>query len=1074
MNRSIYILFLLFFTRFSAMAQGSYLLEGLVKNKQSEPIAGVVITLDGSNIKILTNEKGRFSLRLPGPEASITLSSMGFKTLRMVVKPSENNYLIEMVLEEDSQQLQQVTVSSGYQQLSKERATGAFEHLDTELINRGVGSNLLSRIEGLSTVSLFDKRSYSINAEGTPNILIRGLNTINANSAPLLVLDNFPYEGDINSINPNDIASITILKDAAAASIWGARAGNGVIVITTKKGNYHQAPQLSFSSNINSTAKPRLMDDRIISPSDYIDMEINLFGRGYYNNLESNIRKPALSPVVQLLIKERDGLLLPADARAQIDALRAHDVRQDYLDHVYRNRLAQQYALSLKGGSGKHTYLLSAGYDKTLLNLKSSDNDRLTLRMANTVQPIKNLELHASLQYSNNRAQQLSGSNAVGYGQVMTGTRSLYPYARLTNPDGSPAIIDKDFLSTYTSTIGNGLLLDWNFRPLEELQHPGLHITDRNLVVSTSANYSFFKWLNAEFRYQYQHTGNERKDLKGVDSYFTRNMVNRFTQITGTQVRRPVPLGGILDLSDGSNTVHNARGQLNMQQQWGKHEVNGLAGMEVREANSRYHANRTYGYDDELLTYANVDYLTVFPAYNNLAGTSTILSGLAFGDVLNRYVSVYANSAYSYDTRYTLSASVRKDESNLFGVSTNQKGVPLWSAGALWNVSKEDFFKVTWVPYLKLRASYGMAGNVDNSQSAYTTLTYSPAPNTITNLPAATISSPPNAFLRWEKVRTFNMGIDFSLYANRLSGSFDTYAKKNTDLLGFELTDPLTGFSNTTLNGAASKGRGWELLLNSINLNGAIGWTSSFSLAYSKAVITKYDGQIITSGLVGNGVNINPLKDHLVYGLYSYHWAGLDPLNGDPVGYVGESDSKDYDAIVNRSAVEDLVYHGSAIPLYNCAFRNTFTYRDFSLSANITFRLNYYFRRASISYSDFYAVGEAHSDFALRWQKPGDETHTQVPSMVYPAAGNRDVFYTYSSQTAERGDHIRLQDIRLGWTLPKNTTQALKAFRNIEVFGYASNLGILWRKNKSGLDPDYGYNNIPPSANYAIGFRAEF
>lgn len=1058
----------------SVKAQDVYI-NGIVKNKNGEKLLGAVVSLEGSSQTVLTNEEGLFRLKVSNLNKPQILKVvyLGYLPISLEINTNNINQTLVLKMEVDPKQLQGVVVSTGYQQISKERATGAYEQIDQKIIDRGVSANIFGRLDGLSPVISFDKRGYNINAtENAPNLLVRGLSTINANSAPLIVLDNFPFEGDINSINPNDIASITILKDAVAASIWGARAGNGVIVITTKKGRLDTPLRLNFNSNINITGKPDLMAFPSIASSDYIDTEIDLFAKGFYTSAEQSARKPALSPVVEILIAKRDGNLTAAAADAQIDALRQKDVRRDYLNEVYQQELRQQYALNLNGGSKQHSYYASVGYDKSNQSLRSNSNDRLSLKLENTLQPLKGLELNANIQYSSSNVASLNSNAALGFGQLKSGGRTLYPYASLLNADGSAAIIEKDFRKKYTDAIPVALL-NWDYAPLEELRRPGQNINNNALLMDAGIKYTVNKWLKTSLNYRHQEEVFDLRDYRSVDSYFTRNLINLYSQVSGTSLTRNIPLGDILNQTSSKSIADNFRSQLDVNHSWKKHEFSGIAGAEIRQIGTNADSRRTYGYNDDLLTFSDVNYLAVYPAYDNLASANTIPSGTSFEERLYRFVSVYGNAAYTFDSRYAISGSIRKDASNIFGVSTNQKGQPLWSVGALWNLANEDFYKVDWLPYLKLRGSYGVAGNTDNSRSALTTMSYFSSANSLNNLRYGYVVNPPNANLRWEKVSTFNLGVDFSSISNRVSGSIDFYSKRTTDLLGTELVDPLSGFTNNVLNGAAGKGKGFELQLRTENLKGNLGWATNLNIAYNQTKITKYEGNTSTNALVGTGISINPIVDYPVYPLFSYAWAGLDALNGDPKGYVEGQESKDYSTIVSRTPIADLVFHGSAIPLYNGSLLNTFSYKNFELSANISFRLNYYFRRASLSYNDLYAVGEGHAEFTNRWQKPGDEAFTNVPSMIYPAVSARDQFYNYSATTVEPGDHIRLQDIRFSYRLVPISKIKI-GFKSMELFAYASNLGILWQASASGLDPDFGFNGIPPSATYSLGFKTSF
>jgi hypothetical protein len=417
-----------------------------------------------------------------------------------------------------------------------------------------------------------------------------------------------------------------------------------------------------------------------------------------------------------------------------------------------------------------------------------------------------------------------------------------------------------------------------------------------------------------------------------------------------------------------------------------------------------------------------------------------------------------------------LSLSARRDESNLFGVNSNQKGVPLWSAGLAWNLMQEPFWRAGWLSYLKLRLTYGYSGNVDNSRSAYTTIAYQPN-NPYIHIPYADILNPPNPELRWERVGMLNTGMDFALRGERLSGSIDFFIKKAKDLISPAPVDPTTGFNQLYINSGRTRGRGVDLQLNSRNLKGALAWNTTLLFSWNRNKVTDYYNSATTSAFyVSDGLALNPVGGRDVYGIYSYRWAGLDPQTGDPRGYVQGQVSKDYNALVNSSTLGDLHYEGSAIPVYYGALRNTLSWRGISLSANITYKLGYFFRKTSINYSDLFSRWTGSSDYALRWQKPGDESRTSVPSLVYPADANRDQFYTYSEATVARGDHIRLQDLRLGYQLERERSRWLP-FRQAELFVYAANLGILWRANKWGIDPDYG-NGLPSPRTISLGLKA--
>ncbi|HVT86421.1 MAG TPA: hypothetical protein VHD35_14555, partial [Chitinophagaceae bacterium] len=310
--------------------------------------------------------------------------------------------------------------------------------------------------------------------------------------------------------------------------------------------------------------------------------------------------------------------------------------------------------------------------------------------------------------------------------------------------------------------------------------------------------------------------------------------------------------------------------------------------------------------------------------------------------------------------------------------------------------------------------------------------------------------------------------------------SIDYYLKRGKDLIGQAPVDPTTGAQDNTLaytfrgNVADMKGSGVELELKSRNFIGAVSWNINFQFNYATGKITKYDFQSLTAGLyVSSDGVINPVVGKPVFSIFSYKWAGLDPLTGDPQGYdTNKQPSKDYTSLMNVKP-EDLEYNGPALPLIYGYLLNSVTYKQFSFSFNISYKMKYFFRRSSINYNALFNQWRGNQDFLKRWQKPGDEKITNVPSMPYPSNSSRDAFYAGSSALVEKGDHVRLQDISLSYDFTK---QQLKKFslQNLQLYLYANNLGIIWRANKSGLDPDYYGGGFPLPRTIAFGIKTNF
>ncbi|WP_159523723.1 SusC/RagA family TonB-linked outer membrane protein [Sunxiuqinia indica] len=1039
---------------------------GTVFSTDENAIPGVFITTTDLKYSAITDSLGGFQLVLPSTESFLRVSHIGYS--RKTVYIPENESPLTIYLEQEVVSIGEVVVSTGYQTLSKDKTLGSYTLIDNQLVNRTVSTDILSRLENISGGILFDHRF-----NGSPSLSIRGQSTIQSEASPLIIVDNFPYEGDINNINPNDIENITILKDAAAASIWGVRAGNGVIVITTKKGRLEQAMTIQLNASVSIGRKPDLFDNRqFLNASDFIDVEQSLFEQDYYTWMEDYSAHPAMSPVVQLLIAKRDGLINSEEAEKQLANYRKQDVRRDFSKYLYQNSVNRQYSFSMKGGSKTVSYYLSGGADQNDDNLVRNGLNRITLNSMLTYHPASSFEISSNIIYSHSKqSQNNGGSSTITSG----GGKGIYPYARLADDNGKPLAIVRDYNTDFVNQAPDNGLLDWSYVPLQDLHNKDYSINTDDIRINTALKYSFTSWLNMEGRYQYEHQNRNTRNLQSQELYATRNLINQYayTDTDGT-LNFPIPKGDILNNSYHTLVSHAARAQLNFNKNWNDiHRLNVLAGTEARQARTTGLSNRVYGYNDDLLTSSRVDYTTSY-LINPYGYTETIPDGASLNDLTDRNLSYYGNASYRYRSRYMLTASARKDESNLFGVDANNKGVPLWSTGLGWQVSSEEFYPFgNWLPVLKLRATYGYSGNVNKSLTAYATGYY--YTNSVTGLPYVQIQTPPNPNLRWEKVKMINFGLDFESKNHLISGSIEYYKKNGIDLIGRAQLDPTIGFSvggrNEFIgNNSALKGQGLDVQLNFNKTIRRLNWTAQLLYSNSTNKITRYDyeSNAISAYFSSSPV---PVPGNPRYSLYSLKWAGLDPETGDPQIYMNGEISKDYSSIMSNVTLEDLTYSGSALPTNFGSLRNNFRLGNFSLGFNISYKFGYYFRRPSISYSALFNTWIGHEDYSKRWINPGDELFTQVPSM--PTAGtssSRDFIYTFSDILIEKGDHIRFQDINFSYDLQQSQYHWLP-FNKVSVYGYVNNIGIIWRANKHKLDPDYVFQPYPASQTYSLGIN---
>lgn len=1056
-----FIYYTLFFISLQGIGIAQTIQGTIISLKDQVPVPGATVRIKGSSVGVSTDTAGRFRLATQLKGFTLEVSSVGFKAYSEFITLPLRKPLV-LMLSDDENALEEVVVSTGYQSVPRERATGSFATVNNTLINRSISSDVISRLEDVVPGLVFNRK-------GANSLSIRGQSTLFANAQPLIVLDNFPYDGDINLINPNDVESVTVLKDAAAASIWGSRAGNGVIVITTKKGKLNRKPQVSFNNNVTVGDLPDLFYEPQMSSSDYIEMEKLLFSRSYYRSMEISTNKNnPFSPVVELLIAKRDGLIAPAVADAQIEAFKLQDVRKDLERNLYRSSVNQQYSMNINGGTEHQRYFLSAGFDRNLSSSIGNGNRRITLNAANSYSLVnQKLEINTSIYYTNRSSEQNNPGTI-----RLSGNRALHPYARFTDDQGNPVTLTHDYRPTFIRTAEQQGLLNWEYNPLRELALADNSRRNADYRINAGLKYKLPAGFIADILYQYGSSAETGRDLQVQESYYTRDLINNMTTVNPNgSLKRNVPLGDILDLENGGTTSHNLRGQLGFDRSWNRdHAFTGIAGWEMRTYNAQNTSHRVYGYDDEYGSSSVVDYITPIPIFSN-PGASASIQNLDFQSELNdRFISSYINSAYTYKGRYTLSASARMDQSNLFGVRANQKGVPLWSAGASWDLSREDFYAISWLPEMKLRATYGYNGNIDKTVTAYTTALLSVNVTPVNKLPFALITNPPNPELRWERIKMVNLGMDFSFAAQRIKGSIDYFHKRGMDLIGFTPYAPSTGITQFKGNTASIKGNGIDALISSANVKGALSWDTDLILSYAIDKVLDYKVASTATSLVQSADAARyPVTGKSLYSVYSYPWAGLDPLTGDPQGFLNAAPSKNYAGIIGAATPANIIYHGSSRPLVSGALRNSFRWKGVSLSANISYRIGYYFRKNSVRYNSVLTGQGGHGDYANRWQKPGDEAFTIIPSLPAATNTNRDNLYIYSSALVEKGDHIRLRDINVTYDLEKSGLKL--PFRRTQIYVYGNNLGMLWKANEAGIDPDY--QSGPPPRTIAAGLRID-
>lgn len=1051
---------------------------GKVVDEKGEPIEGATIMIQGERRGAYTMAGGVFTIRAVPSNALLMVSSVGHGS-RLLKASFGTPMVIRLQPFTVEIEAAGVTYNTGYQFVPKERATGSFVQITGEELNRQVGVNALQKLYNITSGLLSTANSKN-------KLEVRGLSTINALSDPLIVVDGFPYQtnsiqvgadGPIGDLNPNDIASITVLKDAAAASIWGVQASNGVIVITTKKGSFNRRPSLSFSSIVTVTARPDLNYSKTLSSADEIAFEQLQYSKGAYNAYDDSYPGikyyPILPQVAELLLSVRRGQLTQAQADAQIALYQQHNVKDDIRKYILQRQVNQQHIVSFTGGSGNYSYYSSIGYDQGVGTAKGDATNRYTLNFSNTFRPIDKLELGASINYSQSRQY----NNGLPWQSFLPGGNYTTPYTMLADAQGNPLAIPYGYRLGFSDTAKAGGLLDWHYRPLAEQKYKDYILNLYHTRLNGSIKYTILKGLSANVTYQYERSIYNSNNNQSDSLYSVRTIINNMVvkdPLTGRPVYQ-IPVGNIYSFGTTNQTIWSARGTLNFNRTFGDHQVDAIAGAERRQDNSFSTSGTLYGYDPLNGTSKPVN---AGVNLTNYFGSQTAIgSPTGIGGNLLRFGSYFANAAYTYKERYTVSGSARADQTNFFGVKANQRIQPLWSTGAAWTINKESFYHVDWLPYLRLRATYGYNGNspyktatVTTTTTAYATANYLTGAIVSPSLVYANITSPNNPSLTFERTRIINLGVDAATKNRRIDGSLEFYFKKGTNLIGPLLTDPTTGWLQFNTNNASITGHGFDLQLHTINiLRKGFKWNTDWNLSFNTDKVTAYSLPITSTS--SYFTEYAAVVGRPLYKLYAYRWAGLDPTNGDP-RFLLNGKPASYTQI-NNAKLSDLKYVGPSMPHWYGSLMNTFTYRQWSLSANIYYKLNWYFRRSSINYSSLYSGWGGHADYDKRWQKPGDEAFTNVPSLPTGANSNRDLIYQNSDLLIEKGDYIRLQDLRLNYSFQKGNSRW--PFTSTQVFLYMNNVGILWKANRHGLDPEaYSLVAFPALRSLSAGVNVNF
>lgn len=1036
----------------------------ITDNATDEPLIGAQVRVKGSQKGVISDADGHY--RINAAEGDVLVFSyIGYDTMQKKVGAGNT---VNAAMAESVNTLDDVVVT-GYQTISRERSAGAFGLVDGDVISSKIGltGSVLQSMEGLTT-------GLSVNmSKGADKFTVRGITSINSNRSPLFVVDGMPLEEDqVESLlNGNDIESITLLKDATATSIWGSQAANGVVVITTRRGTGGKRLQVSYNGSFSYTGKPdygylnkmdnqmfmrnaQEMFDQYSSVYSYEDVQTSKSGLTDYSY-------PIVMPHERLMYQCLAGEITTAERDAGLSQLMSQDGRKSYEDNFMSDKLMTRHTVSLAGGNDRSNYYLSVGYVGQQDNYKGKSNRFLV----NTKEEFKltkwlKWDFTVNASYGSSKAK-LSPWKDYSNDMLLSYTTPQcdLPYAVFYDSEGNKVDWSVYAISAEKRAEVEGLSgVDMSFYPTDDFNGSSNKTIDTNIRVNTGLTIDLpfgFKW---ESRYSYSrfHSKNEKFYPEGT--WRVREEILASTPKNTLEPALPTSGGNFL-LANSVVSDWTFRNQLTYNQEFngGLHMLTALAGLEVREYKATIFNNFLRGYDMQTMQYTAYDEYNLNRVRNALLDNSINTFNqrhYSQTETMRRYFSLYANAAYTYMQRYTLNASIRMDQSNLFGSDPANQYKPIWSVGGAWKISEEAFLHDTeWLDRLTLRLTYGFAGNSPKpgQGGVYDILTATSSSFYETN--GFSITTPANGKITWEKTRTWNAGFDIDVLRRRIGLSFNYYDKKTTDLISSMLLNPMSGWTSTTGNVGTMTNRGFELMVNSLNIKGKdFNWRTVLTLSHNSNEITKLDVETpYTAQTLATYSALN-VEGYPVNSLFSYRYAGLNE-NGEPQAYDHEGD------IVSGTesyslGVEDVVYSGTTVPKFYGGLTNTFTYKNWELSFMFIYNFGNKMRNECETLNYGRPTMNLLKDFDNRWRKAGDEFTTDIPAWTPTKNASANyLLYYFSDRNVLDASYVKLRDLSLAYNVPAAFCRKLYT-QSIQIKAQVGNLFYLAANNK-GIDPEY-------------------
>lgn len=1042
--RKILILLLSVVLGVGQLAAQTKTISGKVTDATGSPLPNVSVVVKGSTSGTSTKLDGTYTITVPSAARALVFSSVGLESVEVAIGSKTT---VNATLSTSTKELTEVIVQVPYGTVKKTSFTGSEATVTTKSLEKQQLTSVTKALEGLVPGII------TTNGGGDPgsgaSILIRGVGSVNASSSPLYVLNGVPYDGSISALSMDDIESVTVLKDAAAAALYGSRAANGVIMITTKKGKRGK-------TMVNATVRQGFMSRAIpeydrIGPKDFYEVTWEALRNNYVYNSPfspldvagqqaSNLLTGPNALVYNAYNVPGNQLVDPLTGKLNPSAQLLWN--DSWEDALYRTADRKNYNVSFSGGSERTDYFFSAGYLDEEGIVKFSGYKRYNARLNLNTQVTDWLK--AGLNIDGSMADD---KNVPSGGTATTNpfyyTRQMGPIYPVWQRDASGNFIFDP------ATGGNAL--DWG-RPDQMGARPyapnsnllgSLDLDDRNskifngnansfVEVSFLKNFTFKTTLGVNYWDNYQ-TSYQNSQFGDAD-----NVNGRSTKTIARQV---------------SYTFNEV---LTWSKTFGEHSVRVLAG----------HENYQYRYNNMSATKINFP----FPGTSEL-DNAAVNEGAGSYEDLHRIEGYFANANYEFANKYMLSGSYRRDGTSRF--FKDKRWGNFFSAGVGWRITQEEFMKnVDWLNELKLRASYGEQGNESiGTYYAWQNL-YDLGWNNA-NRPGGLAAAPPNPDLIWETNKTMNVGFDFAVFSNRLTGTVEYFNRVSSDLLFGVKLPPSTGNTEITRNIGEMKNSGIEVTLgyNAVRTKN-FDWRIDLNVTHFKNEITKMPpGQ---PEIVQGGKQLK--EGNSIYDFWIREYAGVDASTGDALYYkdlLGADGKPNGQRTVTNVYSQGSFYNkGTALPDFTGGLTNSLRYKNFDLSFLLTFSYGGQFLDGN--YQNLMGRGTSpgiawHADILKRWQKPGDVTN--VPRVQNALNDNEGTSTRYMFDASS----LNIKNITLSYTFSKSMLSRMGGIAGLSIFANVDN-AILF-SNMKGMDPqrsftgtsDWGYT---PFRTVTIGLNA--